>query len=382
MSRNIFVTGASGFLGNNLVQELAKQYPTDTYYLLSRSASADATIKSRLSGIEPQRIIIVRGDITEPYFGMELNECRGLIQKINDFWHLAASTTFNEKDRDMIRHTNIGGTQNVIQALEGSSLDNFFYVSTAYIAGRNQGVIKEDIMPQRNGFKNSYEESKYDTELIVRATKLPFSVFRPSILIGNSKTGDSEGERRMVYGYILGLSKALPMAKKFQGEEGFWRSWKALQGKPEEQYPVIPCNLKGYSPSTKNLVPVDDAVGMITTIVKNGDVKGKTFHIVNPHDITYGEILESMSKALRVKGLNAAGDLEEPDPKNVVELLSHRHLSVFWPYILNSDPEWDTRNTRKALKDYEPVEMTPQLLDFLMERFMEDWEEENRRSRG
>ena len=58
-----------------------------------------------------------------------------------------------------------------------------------YICGTNPGIMSEDVMPERNGFKNIYEETKYDAEKMVRESGLPFTIFRPSVLIGDSKTG-------------------------------------------------------------------------------------------------------------------------------------------------------------------------------------------------
>jgi len=60
-------------------------------------------------------------------------------------------------------------------------------------------------MPPKNGFRNSYEESKYESEILIRKTSLPWTIFRPSIIVGDSRTFDSQGENRMVYGFVLGI---------------------------------------------------------------------------------------------------------------------------------------------------------------------------------
>ena len=382
MSRNVFITGASGFLGRNLIAEFGRVYQDANLYCLARSDEAEQSIRSRLQWLPEDRTHMVRGDITLPYLGLDQQQAYQLMSGMNDVWHLAASTSFNEKQRDEIRKINIEGTQHVLDTIQSASLDHFFYVSTAYIAGRTEGVIQEDAMPGKNGFKNSYEESKYDSEANIRSIGLPLTVLRPSILIGHSKTGKSEGERRMVYGYIAGLYHAIAESGQFGAEPEFWEQWHKREQTPRNEWPLVPCRLRGYPPSTKNLVAIDDAVEVILRIAESGNVTGKTYHIVNPHNTTYGEIIEGMSKALRVNGLKPAGDLTEVNPDNPIELTAHRYLRVFWPYIMDSDPEWDTTNMQQAVGNYRITPMRQDVVNFLMLRFMQDYEGERMRSQN
>ena len=311
--KNVFMTGASGFLGRNLLKRLLEDYPNDRFFLLVRSNATEDFLRKQLSGvIDPNRIVYVRGDVRQSHLGMNESDLRALLRQVQDIWHLAASTNFDEGRDAEIRETNLGGTRNVIEAITDIPLDRFFYVSTAYICGTTTGVIPEDELPPRNGFRNIYEETKYDAEQLVRASGLPFTILRPSILLGNSRTGDSDGEVRMMYGYVLGLYQAAIHSSRIRGQANFSHYWRSMQGKERSEYFDIECRLVGWPHTTKNILAIDDCVEMISRILTT-EVHHKTFNLVNSDYINGQQIVDTIAGSLRIRGLVVVGHLTKED---------------------------------------------------------------------
>ncbi len=360
MGKNIFVTGASGFLGRRILEAMLKEN-NDDFYLLVRSNRSKQDLKEWFNWADICRLHYIDGDITQPHLGIDDSS---LSKKINEFWHLAASTDFAELERDAIRTTNIQGTQHVLDLLKTwDNLDHFFYVSTAYISGKNNGIILEDGMPPKNGFKNPYEESKYECELLVRASDLPFTIVRPSILIGDSQTGDARGENRMAYGYLLAIYHAAIHA--FGGKDAFWESW--LKGKGTQ------VNARIYTSHevTKNFVTLDDAVNVCMQIRNAGESIRKTYHVVNGQNITMGRIVELMQHALRISGLQLDPRLKAQNLEkgNLVERALYKYTAPYWPYALNSEPQWQYSNVEQLRARRIP--MTEGLFNFLMQQYVE-----------
>ena len=110
------------------------------------------------------RLRIVQGDIVEPGLGLTPKESAALASA-NEVWHLAASTSFDEREKAASHQGNVAVLRNVLAVARGlPKLERFVYVSTAYVAGMNLGPVAEDEMPSPNGFRNSYESTKWEAE--------------------------------------------------------------------------------------------------------------------------------------------------------------------------------------------------------------------------
>ncbi len=356
---NTFITGANGFLGRNML-ELLLRNTDDNFYLLIRSEASRNSIMERFKWAIPERINFVHGDLKMPFFGMDDRDVNKVVSCKN-YWHFAAATSFDDRKQKSIVETNICGTKNIIKlALESKDLKHLHFVSTAYIAGNNKGVIYEDKMPQKVGFKNSYEESKYDSEIILKETNLPWTIYRPSIVVGNSKTLSSQGEMRMIYGYVLGVYNAL--LHHFKSEEKFVSNWE------NQTFSEVNLRMKGYYKTKKNFICIDDVVGMINDIMQT-DCINKIYNLtsdsINGEDICY-----AFNKGFRVKGIKYVG--KEIDSPSRVELKAHRLTSAFDDYCLNDDPAWSTNNTDKSLSKHKKVGMNKDLFCNLIEHFIKN----------
>jgi nucleoside-diphosphate-sugar epimerase len=368
MAKTLLITGASGFLGRALVKEILSQ-SDDTLHLLVRSGDTETVLTNDLGDLVSSRVHFVRGDITESNCGVPREIQTQLKSRIDELWHLAASTTFDDNRAEEIRRVNVGGTQNVISlARHFDKLCRFYYMSTAYVCGKRTDVIDEDDIDDSQGFKNVYEKTKWESEGIVRASGLPFTIIRPSILIGDSRNGDSMGEARMMYGYLLALYHAARHA--IGGATDFPRYWhRAETGRRAN----VNARLYGAGEVTKNMVTVDDVVRVCMAIRASGGLaEGQTFNVVNSRNLPIAYIVDSMQRALRLTGYYYDASLPPTGllTDNKVERAAYRCTRPFFPYARYTEPSWVCNH--RPISNIPRVAMTEELFDLLMCRFVED----------
>lgn len=265
--RVVFLTGASGFVGAEFLHRVLLREPDTSVICLVRGTSAQEAqervvcaldqcarrASAEVKQLHSERLLIVNGDITLPRFGLSPLVYSLLQRRTTHILHAAASTRFDLRLEDA-RAVNVGGTMEVLRFARGcENLDRFGYVSTAYVAGDREGIVREDELDMSQGFLNTYEQSKFEAETLVRETMaadLPRTViFRPSIIVGDSRDGRTTSFNVLycpmrIYG--LGVIKTLP-------------------GKPWVRLDVVPINY---------------VVDAIQQIFLDETAVGRTFHLV------------------------------------------------------------------------------------------------------
>ena len=207
----IFVTGGTGFLGRELVGRLLVENPREVIALLVRpklNEDPAQRVKTLLSEIfdgastaagRPleelhSRVRVIPGELSLPQFGLGDADFSKLAGEITAIYHCAATTTLNE-DLEIARSINVGGTIQVLalatRAIELGSPARLYHVSTAYVAGRKEGVVLPEELTFAQGFRNYYEQTKAESEALVReaSARIPTIIFRPSIIVGDSVSG-------------------------------------------------------------------------------------------------------------------------------------------------------------------------------------------------
>ncbi|MDZ3956917.1 SDR family oxidoreductase [Bacillus thuringiensis] len=185
MYKNIFITGGSGMLGSAVIQDFQQNY--NLYCLVHRKVLQDTSLKS------------VKGNIQLPKLGLQDAEYEKICEEIDLVIHMAAITNFNKEVKD----TNVEGTKNMLQLAKDANVP-LYYISTAYVYSfnENEAYITKG---------NEYEQSKIEAEKIVKSSGVPYTIIRPSIILGDSKTGEVAHYQGFHYMIKLLLQKKLPI---------------------------------------------------------------------------------------------------------------------------------------------------------------------------
>ena len=287
---HIFLTGATGFLGSEIMKRILEAHPRTKLALLVRSTQRE-TARERVDkllarmfaqGASTQyadRIEVVEGDISLRGVGMDAERAAKLAGQIDQVIHCAASVRF-DLPLDVARRDNTEGTRNILALADRMQhLARFDYIGTAFVAGDRRGVIREDDLDVGQRFSNSYEQTKMEAEKLVRAfgERHPTAIYRPSIVVGSSKTGETTT--------FQGFYQALLFYRRiFAG--------KIL---------VLPLPADPNTPL--DLVPVDYVVDVLFALMTSGKSLGGCFHITSGpgNTCTADELLKLLAEFTGVK---------------------------------------------------------------------------------
>lgn len=195
----LLMTGFPGFLGSALLPRLLARRPGDRALCVVQAQHL-STARQRVRELEVDhpdvtgRIDLAEGDITRPGLGLD-GPARGALDSVTEVWHLAAVYDLAVPP-EIARRVNVDGTAEVL-ALARSlpALRRLQYVSTCYVSGQYAGEFGEDALDEGQRFRNHYEETKFEAELLVRkamADGLPATIYRPGIVVGDSRTGQTQ----------------------------------------------------------------------------------------------------------------------------------------------------------------------------------------------
>ena len=197
--RTIFLTGFPGFLGSELLPRLLERSANTEAVCLVQPRFA-ALARQRLAALELAdpalrgRARLVEGDIILPDLGLGRDR-RTLASRVAEIHHLAAVYDLAVRP-DVAEHVNVNGTRHVLDfAATCDGLARLHHVSTCYVSGRHAGIFTESDLEKGQVFSNAYEETKYRAELAVRdrvRSGLPATVYRPSIVAGDSRSGATQ----------------------------------------------------------------------------------------------------------------------------------------------------------------------------------------------
>ncbi len=276
LNETIFVTGFPGFLATRLVKRLAVEGAR--FILLTQPAFVPAAVEASLeiareTGTSLDHFEIVDGDITKPDLGMTASGLAKSRLETSTIFHLAAIYDLAVA-QDVAAAVNVEGTMNMNQfAKSVKNLRRYHYVSTCYVAGKRQGLIKETELHHEAGFRNHYEQTKYLAEISVDALKtdLPVTIHRPAVVCGDSKTGET-AKYDGIY-YLI----------------HYLRKW-----------PVGLTLLNIGNPGVSlNLVPVDFVIEAMVALAKDDRSVGFTVQLADPSPLTTQELFDAISHAIR-----------------------------------------------------------------------------------
>lgn len=332
--RAIFLTGVTGTLGKEFVKELILTREERLILLIRRKNRYSHWDRARkilaAYGLERYlgtRVEVLDGDITLPHFGLQAKDLDLLRQEACEFYHIAALTALNGS-KEECEKINLGGAREALKLAwdfrRTGALERFFYFSTAYVSGSRQTYhAYEDRLPERPAHANFYEFSKYQAEARVReamADGLPVTIFRPSIVVGDSRTGEVS-EFNVIYPFIKlfahGILSVLPT-------------------RPENSF---------------NIVPIDFVIQASSLISRQPGSIGKTFHLVTQEPPTIGMLMALKQEEypeIPVVEMIAPEDFK----KENLDLMTQTVFDMLEPYLgyLNDSLTFDASNTEEALR--------------------------------
>lgn len=334
--KNIFLTGITGFLGSFLAVELLKK--GHKIYALARgkgNKSAKERVYDALKfafyedewDVESgsKNVEVIQGDIVQDDLGIAPSKWNELVEIIDFIFHSAALTELNVPI-EVIRKPNVEGTRHVLnfalECQEKGRLRKFNHISTVYVCGDHEGEFDETMLDVGQSFNNAYEQSKFEAELLVRDYQkkaLNISVFRPSLIIGESQEGRTNSFQH-IYKFLRLLSLKI--------------------------LDVYPIDIESW----QNLVNVDS---VSKSIVALSDKEEKlVFHTINPVDICLDTFIRLSCDFfnLRMPNFIAYRNFDFDKISSVQKAL----IMPVIPY-LNCKTKFKSEKTQKALKKYDLI---------------------------
>jgi NAD(P)-dependent dehydrogenase (short-subunit alcohol dehydrogenase family) len=268
---NYFVTGATGFIGRHLVEELCKR--DGTVYVLVREGSRGKVDElAQRIGAPAGKIVAVPGDLSQPALGVD-DAALPADARIDHFFHLAAVYDI-EADELTAQRANVEGTRHAVELANRLQPGRFHHVSSIAVAGDYRGVFQEDMLDEGQRLPHHYHRTKYDSEQLVRReVESKTIVYRPGIVVGHSRTGEIDK--------IDGPYYLFTLLKKLRGALPAWAP------------------LAGPEGGKVTIVPVDFVARAMDHIghLPDEDLPGDTFHLVDPEPMTVGSALNTFAKA-------------------------------------------------------------------------------------
>lgn len=272
------MTGFPGFIAVRLAARLAR--PDVQFFFLVQPQFVDAAMRavdmiSADTATPADNFALVEGDISQKDLGISEEDLKIILAETTDLFHLAAIYDLAVA-KEPAERVNLIGTRNVNDlARSVEHLNRYNYISTCYVAGKRTGRILETELKHDAGFRNNYEETKYLAEIEVEDLKeeLPVTVFRPSVVVGDSVSGET-AKYDGIYYLIKYLRKA-PGLLRFVNV--------------------------GNDHVTLNLVPVDFVVEGIAALSEDELAVGRTIALADPDPLTTAKLFDAIAESLTGK---------------------------------------------------------------------------------
>ena len=376
----LLITGTTGLVGQYLLRDslLAERRVA----VLTRATRVE-TAKQRVEGVLAYweqklaralpRPVVIEGDLCQPGLGLAETDRQWLARYCESVLHSAASLTFHAEGPSSLSssedsvtedrvgepyRTNVFGTRKLVEFCQATGIRDFQFVSTAYVCGQRKGPVLEQELDPQAPFGNDYERSKSQAEQLVRSEfSGTATIYRPSIIVGDSGTGYTSTFRGFYtplhLAHVLAETDGLSAARSFLNQTGLNRD------------------------DRKNLVPVDWVSAVVMHILQTPQHHGQTYHLTNPQPVAISDIEEVLREKLAASvelgagtkraRLDRAGgkSASASPPEDLV-----RSMDVYRSY-LRDDPQFDCSATTDAVPHLPcPVidrEIVERLVDFAFE---------------
>ena len=319
VEKTALVTGFPAFTARRMIEKLLASEPDTKLYVLAQQKFADDAAKQFGSRVE-----ILVGDVCDMDLGLSSVEYRALSRELSWIHHLAGIYWMGI-DEKTARNVNVTGTRTMLDlARDASRLERVVHWSTAMVSGDRKGTWYEEDLEAGQKFHNAYERTKFEAEKLVRAAmhKLPITILRPGIIVGDSKTGEIDKLDGPYYLITL-------IATNMSG---------------------LRLPLLGRGESPLHLVPIDYVIEAAWQIGRRDDAADKTFHIVDPAPMRAREVFDAVAEFAHTE--KPRGHIPRPIARAVLRTPGLSRLGrgpLAFVDVLDHPVHYDQTNTARAL---------------------------------
>jgi len=325
-SCNIFVTGAAGFLGSHFVLEWLRTGSGQVFALVRDKDSMTGASRlvaaleaaQRANGIAaplPTEFLTpMEGDVTRPLAGLAPEGVEQLrAAGVEVFWHFASDLRYEDRNYEATRRVNVEGSLHALALAAAIGVKRFVYVSTAFVCGRQAGVIEETLAPPDQEFSNGYEASKAEAErlLVAECERLgmPLTILRPSIVIGPRAT-------QSAYGSETGLFSLVYAVRWIRSSQSGQTANLRVPARAEAEI---------------NFIPVDCVVSDMLALARSGFGDRRIYHLTSSSSVSVAQCWQAISDAVGMHNVCfMPPDSFEPSP---AERRVARRIGFFLSYI-------------------------------------------------
>ncbi|KFU82703.1 Thioester reductase domain-containing protein [Amycolatopsis lurida] len=293
------VTGATGLIGRQFTRLLLTRDDVDKVALVVRASSRDKLAKLVNAWPHPERVTLVTGDLGEPLLGVG-QEDRERLRGVDHVVHLAALYDLTADDEASIK-ANVEGTAQVIALAADLNAGCLHHVSSVAVAGDHEGMFTEEMFDVGQRLITPYHRTKFEAERLVREQQdVPWRVYRPSVVVGNSETGEMD---------------------KIDGPYYLFPAISRLAGLPD--VPIV-----GPDLGDTNVVPVDYVAESLNALITTKGLDGRAFHLVNPEPQPVVSVYNAFAKAAGAPTISV--QLNDRLSKGIVSLVKlSEHIPGF-----------------------------------------------------
>ena len=269
----VLLTGYPSFLAREMCQELVRSDRRTLVHAIVRAKFA-VDARALLDELPPEqraRVNLIEGDAAAMDLGLSGVELKALAKEVDRIHH-CAQVTYLGVERATAEQVNVGGAREILELARAcTSLKCLCFHSSAHVSGDRTGFVLEDELKAGQSFRNVVEETKGRAEKLMRAAMrdVPIAVLRPTIVIGDSTTGEVD---RFDGPYLLIML--------------------IVTSPPDFAIP-----LPGRGESPLHLVPIDFVVRAAAAIGRDERAPGRTFHIADPAPLLARRVFELVARA-------------------------------------------------------------------------------------
>jgi thioester reductase-like protein len=341
------ITGATGLLGRSLVRDLAAAGRRVAVIVRpGKTADAAARVDELLrdwqdvAGAHVACPVVLEGDLSVAGLGLSAEQRDWAAANVREVVHSAASLVFSRRETDGEPYSsNVGGTRNVLALCRDAGIRRLHHVSSAYVCGLRTGTVLESELDVGQTSGNDYERSKIIAEEEVRAAEFldVVTVHRPSIIVGDLVHGFTN----TFHGFYRPLRIVMPFVEAFVDATLPRGSLLTVMG------------MDGHE--VKNLVPVDWVSAVMTRIILDESLHGRTYHLTSDTPTTVGTlcrvfeelVLELVAERRQQAGGGSRADAADADPEALGQMFLDQ-MDVYRAYW-RDDPAFDSSNTQAAV---------------------------------